>query len=53
MDRIFADWLNQTLAIVIKSKTFIEDVKGILQADNIPINGNFKLLEDKVKEAVI
>jgi len=52
MDRIFAEWLNKIIPEVIKSKTFIDDVKKALKID-FPVNGDFRMLDDKVKEIVI
>lgn len=54
MDRLFADWLNTTLAQVTKNKKLVGNIAEILQnTTQFPVNGNFNLLHDDVKEAVI
>ena len=54
MDRIFADWLNKTLDQVIKNETLVNDIKEKLdKEDKFPVNGDFRMLNDNVKETVI
>lgn len=52
IDRVVADWANQTISSIINQREFLDQIIEKMKV-NYPYNGNFKMLEKEVQQRII